>query len=73
MKLQQIKANMTTITTPKATVLFSYNTPVAALTDDGFIRTAKHYSVTTSRHINQWLDGRKATTVDQSVIDALLG
>jgi len=64
--------NVNVISTNNADILFSYSTPVAACVDGKFIRTATRYSVTTSKHINQWLDGRKAETVEQSVIDNLL-
>ena len=54
-------------------VLFSYETPVAAFIEgEGYVRTATKYSVTTSRHINKWLDGMVAREVDQGVIDALV-
>lgn len=75
MKLKPIGSNMTEVETEKATVLFSYRTPVAAclhVEPFGFIRTSKKWSVTTSRHINKWLDGAKAVEVDQSVLDALV-
>ena len=45
-------------------VLFSYSTAVAVLLrGDGRYRTAQKYSVTTSRHINKWLDGVEAKGV----------
>lgn len=73
MKLKPIASNMTEVETAKATILFSYSTPVAACMNDGsgFVRTAEHYSVTTSRHINKWLNGAKARTVPQSEINSL--
>ena len=37
----------------------------------GFYRTSKRFSVTTSRHINQWLHGAKATEREQSFFDEL--
>ena len=52
-------------------VLFSYQTPVAAQTDNGFVRTDVKYSVTTSKHNTRWLDGITAKTVPQTEIDAL--
>ena len=62
-----------TIELANATVFFSYNTPVAAnLKDGGFVRTSTKYSVTTSKHITQWLEGVDARLVDQSEIDALI-
>ena len=55
-------------------VLFSYSTAVAVLVKgEGFYRTEQKYSVTTSRHINKWLDGVQAQTVSQAEIDRLAG
>ncbi len=53
-------------------IFFSYQTPVAAQVVSGFVRTETKYSVTTSKHISQWLDGANATTVPQSQIDDLV-
>jgi len=74
LKLKPIASNMTEIETEKATILFSYETPVAACMNDGsgFVRTDKRWSVTTSRHINKWLAGAKAREVSQSELDALV-
>ena len=73
MKLKPIASNMTELETERATVLFSYSTPVAACLNDGteYVRTSKHWSATTSRHIHKWLKGASARPVDQSEIDAL--
>lgn len=74
MRLTNLGANKTEITNANGvTVFFSYNTPVAAQTEKGaLLRTEQKYSVTTSKHINQWLAGREALSVDQKTIDALL-
>ena len=74
MKLKPIKANMSELWLDNgAVILFSYSTPVAAQrAEGGFIRTSTRYSQTTSKHITQWLDGRKAETVHQSELDAML-
>ncbi len=75
MKLRKIGPNTTEITTSRgAIVLYSYSTPVAAFPNDGrtALRTNRHYSKTTSKHINQWLGSSGASLVDQSVIDALV-
>ncbi len=74
LKLRPLASNMTELETERATVLFSYRTPVAACMNDGsgFVRTSKRWSVTTSRHINKWLAGSKAREVDQSELDALV-
>ena len=73
MKLKQIGSNMTELDLGFAQVFFSYETPVAAcLTDGSLVRTAERYSVTTTKHINKWLDGCEALTVSQERIDCLL-
>lgn len=74
MKVRKAGNNMTELSLTNGTdVLFSYETPVAAFIEgEGYVRTATKYSVTTSRHINKWLDGMVAREVDQSVIDALV-
>ena len=67
------KTSATVISFGDVEVLFSYSTPVAAFVPGrGYLRTAQHYSVTTSRHINQWICG-ESTTVPQAEIDALAG
>jgi hypothetical protein len=59
-------------------VLFSYETPVAAFCEEkGFMRTSTKYSVTTSKHINYWLNTTMnapaiVDEVDQGIIDELL-
>lgn len=72
MKIVPIKANMTELRTDGLIILFSYKTPVAYQTNGGFFRTKKKFSPTTSKHINQWLDGIKATEVDQEAIENLV-
>ena len=72
MQLRQIASNMTQLDLSDGTqVLFSYRTPVACYDNGNYYRTATKWSVTTSRHINKWLDGVNATTVDQEMLDAL--
>lgn len=73
MKLNPLGANKTEVTLPSgAVVFFSYKTPVAAqLADGGFIKTSRKWSVTTSKHITQWLQGARAVEVDQSQLDSL--
>ena len=73
MKIKQIASNMTELDLGFAQVFFSYETPVAArLTDGSLVRTATKYSVTTTKHINNWLQGCEALTVSQDRIDCLL-
>lgn len=75
MKLRPIASNMTELEIADGTIiLFSYETPVAACMGDGigFVRTNEHYSPTTTRHINKWLNGTKALPVPQRFIDNLI-
>ena len=74
MKLTPIAANQTELTLNNGTqVFFSYKTPVAAyLPEKGYVRTDKFWSVTTSRHINKWLQGvNNVSEIDQSILDNL--
>ena len=74
MKLTPIAANQTEVSFTNGTqVFFSYKTPVAAyLPEKGYVRTAKFWSVTTSRHINKWLKNvTEVTEIDQTVLDNL--
>ena len=75
MKLTPIAANQTQLNLNDGTeVFFSYKTPVAAkLPNYDYIRTATKWSTTTTRHINKWLEGVTAQTVDQSILDSLVG
>ena len=75
MKLTPIAANQTELTLSDGTkVFFSYETPVAAMFPNyEYIRTATKWSTTTTRHINKWLDGVTAKTVDQAFLDQLVG
>jgi len=73
MQLKRLGSNQTEISLNNGTkVFFSYDTPVAAqLPDYEYVRTATKWSVTTSKHINKWLDGVNATTVSQDILDNL--
>ena len=76
MELRQIKSNMTQLdfSSRGISVLFSYETPVAAYCEDrGYIRTSTKYSVTTSKHINYWLNNVMGapTVVDEVEQDTL--
>ena len=52
-------------------IFFSYETPVAADIDGMLIRTTKQWSITTTKHINMYLEGRQAKGVHQSKLDQL--
>ena len=72
MQLRPIASNMTQLDLPNGyQVLFSYQTPVACLSDNGYYRTATKWSSTTTRHINKWLDGVLAKKQPQSFFDEL--
>ena len=74
MQLRPIASNMTQLDLADGTsVLFSYKTPVAALTDNGYERTSTKWSVTTSRHINKWLGGVLAKEQPQQYFDEIVG
>ena len=79
MNVKHLGPNKTEVGTSKATVLFSYDTPVAAfILGRGYVRTDKFWSVTTSKHINQWLKdaiGHRDLTVEtisQEELDNLI-
>ena len=52
--------------------LFSYKTLVAVYTRNGFYKTDKYYSRTTSKHINQWLGASKAIEASSTELDSIL-
>jgi hypothetical protein len=75
MKLTPIRANMNVVDLGdgKLEVLFSYKTPVACFVPgDGYFRTEKFWSVTTSRHINQWIGDAPVTVRPQEYFDHLI-
>jgi len=74
MQLTPIASNMTEVETSEARILFSYRTPVAAYVfGEGFVRTEKWWSVTTSRHINKWIGKDVAVKeVAQTYLDNLV-
>jgi len=78
MKLRQIGPNQTEVDfNGTLTVLFSYETPVAAFKPGtGILRTAKKWSQTTSRHINAWVEcffpESTVTEVSQETLDGMV-
>lgn len=73
MKVTPLGTNKTQVSLADGTeVLFSYQTPVAALIPGrGWVRTEERYSVTTTKHINAWIQS-EAEQVDQWTIDQLV-
>ena len=73
MQLTPLASNMTEVETDLGRVLFSYRTPVAAYVYGvGYVRTDKWWSVTTSRHINKWIDNCTVREVSQTYLDNLV-
>ena len=57
MKVKSLGSNKTEIELKDLRLLVSYSTPVALIRyPGGAIKTSQFHSVTTSKHINQWLD-----------------
>lgn len=80
MNIKPIGSNQTELVNGNTKILFSYQTPVAAINltpefhaehGSSCIKTSKKWSRTTSKHINAWLAGAKAAEVDQLVLDTL--
>lgn len=76
MKLTPIAANQTEVELADGTtVFFSYKTPVAAhIPGQGYVKTEKSWSRTTSKHIGQFLrrnGGRNFITMPQEYFDNL--
>jgi hypothetical protein len=73
MKLNPIKSNMTELEVNGNSILFSYKTPVAGYDDQGAFRTSEWFSMTTTKHINQYLGGKDVgRVVEQSYIEGLV-
>jgi len=73
MKLKPIASNMTELNINGISVLFSYSTPVAGWDDKGAFKTSKHYSATTTKHINKYLGGKDiGRKVDQDYINSIV-
>jgi hypothetical protein len=53
-------------------ILFSYNTPVACIKDGNFYKTSQKHSTTTTRHINDWLEGEIAIELPQKWFNELV-
>ena len=78
MKIKSLGSNKTEIELKDLRLLVSYSTPVALIRyPGGAIKTNQFHSVTTSRHINQWLAGhgkdpKMTPCQDQSFFDQFL-
>jgi hypothetical protein len=78
MIIRNIGSNQTEVTQTNGTrILVSYETPVAAYVPGiGYLRTTEHQdgrpTVTTTKHIRNWIDGASSQTVTQAEIEALM-
>jgi len=75
MKINNFASNQTEVCfNDGLVVLFSYKTPVAALLPSGrYVKTDHKWSVTTSKHINKWLQGvTNVEPVEQSYLDNIV-
>jgi len=73
MQLRPLGSNKTEVEfSDGTTVFFSYETPVALQTAEGhYFKTEDFWSVTTSKHINQWLKSRGADYCDTLTQDSI--
>lgn len=68
-----IGSNMTEAVVGNNRFLISYHTPVAAYVEgEGWYRTSRKWSNTTSKHINKWLQGVAAKEIPQTDLEAML-
>ena len=78
LRLKQIGSNRTELTYRNdngedISVLFSYETPVAGYDEHGAFRTDEQFSRTTSKHINQYLNGKDVgRTIPQVDIERMV-
>ena len=71
--VDNLGANKTELTmSDDLVIFFSYHTPVAAIKDGNYYRTSRFHSITTTRHINEWLDGEIAISMPQEFFDKLV-
>lgn len=77
MRLEKLGTNVTVLHVRGMQVLFSYDTPVAVRTPNGFIKSEIVYSRTTARHIATWMrtfgNNLRADSVPQDQINRILG
>ena len=78
LRLKQIGSNKTELTYrteagEDISILFSYETPVAGYDEHGAFRTDEKFSSTTSKHINQYLNGKDVgRTIPQVDIERMV-
>lgn len=74
MKLRNTGSNQVVIMFNDGTeILFSYETPVAGFKPGtGYFKTDTFFSVTTSRHVNNYIGGINPTILPQFEIEAMV-
>lgn len=69
--LKNLGSNQTELTIGNKVLFFSYNTCVCAEVDGKLFKTSKKWNNTTSKHINSWINGRIAESIQQNYFDEL--
>jgi hypothetical protein len=74
LKIKSIGANKTLVEIGDHEIFVSYETPVAGyISGIGYFKTSEYFSVTTSKHINQYLEGiSKITIIPQDRINRFM-
>jgi hypothetical protein len=74
MKVKSLGTNKTLVSIGNNEILVSYETPVAGfISGMGYFRTSTFHSKTTSKHINQYLNGiTKVSIIPQGRINKML-
>lgn len=74
MKLQNTGSNQVVIEFNDGTeILFSYETPVAGFKPGtGYFKTDQFFSVTTSKHVNKYIDGIAPAILSQAQIEGMV-
>jgi len=75
-RIENVKSNMIKVFSDSKTIMYSYDTPVVVflLSTMQYYKTTEFFSVTTSKHINQFLDGidkSRIVSVSQSELENL--
>lgn len=72
-RIEVLNANVAVLYLTNYTVLYSDNTPVACMNVAGkkYFRTSEFHSESTSKHIDEWLNGREADEMDQEFFENL--
>lgn len=70
LQINPIGSNQTELSANGMHVLFSYQTPVAALINGQYYKTNKKWSATTTKHINKWV--HLAVEKEQDFFDNLV-